>query len=400
MGGEVVFHPNSVRTCARVTKILLLLLLIGFESIPGLFGSDAHYLSDAVFQRTRSQILVTAAYTLQSRPAAEHAQAMHDLQTVLPAFKQEEDLLQTNTIPEIQDLVQQASVDYLPLVAAVQAIIDRRLSVVDPLEVNIIAVHEHSYLITINSLALILPRYFEDRNVHLFVIQVILEVMFLIAFFFAMTTFVWEAERYEDEKTTRKKMPSLPVPLLVRRLIVFVLVLVLMGLEIVPLGIGGDAEYLNQATLQRTRCEVFTKSALVLAYRSPAEKTSALSDIQIVLPLFQQEETTLLENRDVHVHMQVQQATVEYRTMIATAQAVIAQPEKAVDPGVLNTMVSHTKGCIDVMNGINSALQKQMEQQTALIFFIEVGIEVALFIFFAALLLFRKIHLCLVRSNL
>ncbi len=383
-----MFHPNSFRTFTRVTKILFLLLLIAFECVPGLSGGDAYYLNEAGLQRTRSQILINAAYTLQYRPASEHAHAIQDLQMVLPAFEQEEMLLQTNTASDIQDLVQQAGLDYLPLIAATQIILAHPYKMIGPQEVNILALHEHSYLVTINALVLILPRHFEDRNIQLFVIQIVIEVVFLLVFFLAMGTFVWEMGRPKSENTTSKETRSLPISFVLRRLTVFVLVCVLIGLEIVPLGIGNETADLNQATLQRVRCEVITKSALVLAYRPTAEKTAALSDLQITLPLFQQEQATLQSNGDAKVHRQVQQAAGEYQTVSTAAQTLLAASGKTVDSVSVTTIVSHTAGCVAMMNGIIDALQNHMEQQTTLVFVVEVTIEGILILFFGALLLF------------
>lgn len=383
-----MFHPNVFRTFARITKILLMLLLIGFEVVPGFPGTDTHYMSEAALQMTRSQMLINSVYTLAYRPEVEQRQAMRELQTVLPAFEQEQTLLLTNPSADVQNLLQQARVDYLPLLAAVQNLIAQPNSVAEPLEVNIVALHVHSYTAVMNSLILALPRHFEDLNIQLFVIQIAIEVVFLLVFLFTTTTFLdtyGYAEKTSKKTRSREKSP-LPFAFFVRRLLVIVLVFVLLALEVVPLGVGNELANLNQAALQRTRCETFTTSALVLAYRPGAEKTLALSDAQFIMPLFQQEQAVLLANGNADVHSQVQRATLEYHTMNTAVQALVAQPGSIVNPSIINTILAHRQSCVAMMNGIVVALQNQIEQQAAMIFFAEVAIEGILILLFGVIL--------------
>lgn len=382
-----MFHPNTFRTFARVIKILFMLLLIGFECILRMVEGDASYINGAAFQRARSQILTNAAYVLEYRPQVEHTQAMRDLQTTLPLFEHEEMLLHMNTAPDVQNLLQQADIDYLPIIAAIQSIMMHNQRRIDPQEVNILVLHENNYLIAFNDLMIILPQDYENRNMQLFVLQIVIEVVFLSIFFLAMTTFLWESETYKNENINQKKTP-LPRPFFIRRLLICVLVIVLMGLEVVPLEIEKEAAYLNQAGLQRLRCEIVTKSALVLAYRPDGEKTAALSDLQIAVPLFQQEQATLLMNGHAAVSRSAQQATSEYTIMSAAAQALLIQERKAVSLATVSTIITHASKCEAVMNSIVVVLQHQIEQQLDVIFFVEIGIEGTLIIFLGILLLF------------
>ena len=123
-------------------------------------------------------------------------------------------------------------------------------------------------------------------------------------------------------------------------------------------------------------------------YRPANEKIFALSDVQITLPLFQQEQAILLLNKNAVVHSHVQQATVEYQIMSAAAQILIEQPSRAVAPAIVNTIISHDSKCIRAMNSVAAVLQNQLERQLDLIFFVELTIESVLFIFLGGLLLF------------
>jgi len=381
-----VFQPKAFRSMTSGTMILLMLFLIAFEVVFRFSGGDTQAMNEAALQRTRSQLLVNSVYTLAYRPIAEHGQAMRNLQTVLPTFEQGQVFLQANPAADVQNLLQQALNDYLPLIAAIQGIITHSNSMVDPLVVNILVAHERSYLVTMNTLMLLLPQHIEDSAIQLFVIQVVIETVFLAMFLIFIIKFDWKGEREGSQE-----IKPLPVQSFVRRLIlsmlVLVLVLVLVGLGIVPLGRGNETLYFDQVALQQVRCETLAASAVVPASRPTADRTLALSDALVTLLLFQQGQTILLTNGNADVHHHVVQATSEYQTMSTAARALITQPSEAVDPVAVDTIVSHTQGCAAVMNGIVLALQSQMEQQLALIFFAEVGIEGVLITFFDALLL-------------
>jgi len=371
---------RTFNTFAKVAKILLMLLLIGFECVQAFSWSNVHYINEASQQCTRSQILVNAAYTLVYRPVDEQAQAMHDLQTVLPAFEQEQNLLLTNPAANIQYFLLQARSDYLSLATTAQIIIDHPNNTFDPLELNILITHEHNYLSTMTALVLTLPLDIESSNIQLFVIQIVIEVVFLILFFMVIATL-------GRKKQTHKETRLVQTPFFVRKIAMCALILVLMGLEAIPPGIRGDMEYFDQATLQRTRCEVFAKSAMVLAYRPATENLQALNDIQVSLPLFQKEQAILLTNKNVHVLKQAQKAAVEHQIMSTATQALATQSGEVADMAVVNTVVSHAHGCVEATNTIVNVLQGQSEQQATFIFLAEVAIEGALIIFFATLLL-------------
>ncbi|GCE14839.1 type IV pili methyl-accepting chemotaxis transducer N-terminal domain-containing protein [Tengunoibacter tsumagoiensis] len=385
-----MLHPKLFRTFARFTKILLLLLLIGFEWIPNLSGGDAHYINEAGLQRARSQMLASATYILAYRPLPEHAQAMHDLQTILSVFEHEQSTLQGNPASDVQDQLLQANSDYLPLVTALQDIVAHPQRAINLLEVNIIALHERGYLVSMNALVLILPRHLEERNIQLFVIQIILEILFLFMFFLAMTTFFWEIGRYGEGRIAGRLMNALPIAFFARRLMIVILILVLVGLEIIPLGVGNEMASFNQAALQRTRCEVLAKSALILAYRPQSERTAALSDIQTILPIFVQEQTTLLRDGDNEVRRAAQQATKEYQIMSAASQSLIRESDGPIDGAIVTTLVSHQSQCFIQMDAIVTALQNKIDYQANQIFLVEILIEGTLIIFFIVLLFFSR----------
>jgi len=378
-----VFQPKAFRSVANGAMVLLMLFLIGFEVVFHLTGDGSYGVNAVALQRTRSQLLVNAVVILVYRPMIEHEQAMRNLQTVLPAFEQEQALLQTNQAADVQSLLQLALNDYLPLTLAIQSVTRTPSnSTIDPSVINILVAHERNYLATMNALMLLLPQHIENSAIQLFVIQVVIEIVFLTAFLIGMTRVSWEVEK---ERGTKIK---LPMRFFMRRLLVFVLTLALIGLEVVPFKRGSEILYLDQANLQQVRCEIFAASALVSTSRPAVEKTLALGDAQVTLLLFQQGQVILLANEDTDVHRHVLQATSEYQTMSTAVQAFIAPSNETVDPTVVNTIVSHTQRCATMMNEIALILQSRMEQKMTLLFFGEVVIESVLIIFFGALFVF------------
>ena len=169
-----------------------------------------------------------------------------------------------------------------------------------------------------------------------------------------------------------------------------VLMVLLIGFELVLNLPGSDAAYINQAALQLTRSQILVNAVYTLVYRPVAEQAQAQSDMQVVVPLFQQEQAVLAESANRGVRQQVGAARAEYETMSIAAQTLANNTGKTVEPGQVNTMVLHAPVCVAQMDKIAQAVQRQVEQQATLIFSAEVAIEGAFIIFFAALLLFAR----------
>ena len=89
---------------------------------------------------------------------------------------------------------------------------------------------------------------------------------------------------------------SLTTFLMIKCIATLLFTIALIGFEALPMIEGSDSQYISQAALQRTRSQIFVKSVLVLLYRPNEERMSAISDLQTVLPLFEQEQAVLLQN--------------------------------------------------------------------------------------------------------
>lgn len=162
----------------RVTGVLLIAILIGFEAVPITTESDTQYINQAGLQRTRSQIFTKSVYVLRYRPDVEKALAISDLQITLPLFQQEQSVLLTNTTPDVQSILQAARPDYLALVTAVQAILAHPTAP-NSIEIDIVLSHERGYLLTTSSLLSVLQRHIDEIAFQMFCIKVFIEVLLM-----------------------------------------------------------------------------------------------------------------------------------------------------------------------------------------------------------------------------
>lgn len=156
--------------------MLLIAVLVVFESVPFITGNDTQYIYQASLQRARSQIFAKSAYALRYHTDGERAQAINDFQVTLPPFQQEQTVLSANTTPDVQNTVQIMRPDYLALITAVQAILAHP-STANSIEIEIILSHERGYLLNSSSLLILLQRHSDDRILQLFYIKVFVEML-------------------------------------------------------------------------------------------------------------------------------------------------------------------------------------------------------------------------------
>src|SRR2546430_123803 len=74
--------------------VFLLLLLAGFQWIWVGAGSASSIMNQSGLQRTRAQAIAKDTLILAYRPESEHAQAVNELQNLLPRFEQTQKGLQ------------------------------------------------------------------------------------------------------------------------------------------------------------------------------------------------------------------------------------------------------------------------------------------------------------------
>lgn len=175
-------HTIHLRRFVRVLRpfgMLLLLFLLGFQSIPVWTGIDADAITAVGNQRVRAEVFARDVQVLQYRSVEMHAQAIADLQAGLPFFEAEEQALANDPRPDVQIVVAAARPDYLAIQSAVQAILAQPDGPVDPIEVTILLQHDRPYLLTMNSVSLILTQSSERKTWFLFWTELTLDLLLL-----------------------------------------------------------------------------------------------------------------------------------------------------------------------------------------------------------------------------
>lgn len=157
----------------------------------------------------------------------------------------------------------------------------------------------------------------------------------------------------------------------------FVLLLIEAGFQAIPLTVSGAQ--ISQADMQKTRCEVIAKSALILEYRPPSEHIQAISDLQVVLPRFMQEQATLNGSRSESIQAYLIQAQPDYQAIVKATQIILAQKDKPVDMTQVSIILAHERGYTTTMNELLIYGLQRLDARTFQVFLFESGIDVLLF---------------------
>lgn len=167
------------------------------------------------------------------------------------------------------------------------------------------------------------------------------------------------------------------------------LLLVLAGFQAIPILTGDDAQYVFQAEAQKERCSLFVTSALTLEYRPISEHTQALSDMQVTLPLFQQQQAFLLTNPLPDVQAQLQVSHAAYLAIVAAVSSVTTYTTHKVDQIQVNIIMQNNRDYLKTIGDLIMLLQQHEILEAQHLFFIELFIEILLAI---GIVLFIPIH--------
>jgi len=137
---------------------------------------------------------------------------------------------------------------------------------------------------------------------------------------------------------------------------VSVLFMLLAAFVAVPLLYGSTTEYTGNASLQLSRCQRLAKDALIMQHGSKEEKTDALSDMQVLLPLFSAEQDRLARNRDTDAQAALVRARPAFRAIVAAASAIVASD---TEPVQISILVEHSGDYNDAMHEYLLVLEHQ-----------------------------------------
>jgi hypothetical protein len=160
--------------------IALLLMLGGFVALP-VNNRDLRVVNQISMQRTRVELIVKDVLILAYRPKVDHAQAISQLQIVLPGWENTQDGLQTgnrnlgipaNLPDEIASAIDMTTPDYLAIKTAAETILRDKDQPVDPIQMDIILQHERDYLLAMSQVGTLYQQNAEARNVQLYWIKI------------------------------------------------------------------------------------------------------------------------------------------------------------------------------------------------------------------------------------
>lgn len=149
------------------------------------------------------------------------------------------------------------------------------------------------------------------------------------------------------------------------------LFLLLAGSLLAPRSYDSSEQY--QATLQLARSNGFAKNALLLEYGSKADQAQAISDLQVSLPLFENEQNTLLRDQDQNAQTALLASRGNYLAVVAAVSVLIKHDDTPVDSAQVSIIVMNNRAYNIAMNSYLLILQNRANDfNTHLVIFQEV----------------------------
>lgn len=161
--------------------VALLLILLAFQSVIVIQPSTSRAINEAGLQRTRCQLIAKDVLVLKYRTnSTEKAQAINELQTLLPNFEREQAVISSYPMLQVQVLSTASRADYNAIDVAARTILVNHATTIDSTQIDIILAHNNMYLITINQIVTSLQQFTEDEEHQLFYIETGIVILILL----------------------------------------------------------------------------------------------------------------------------------------------------------------------------------------------------------------------------
>ncbi len=167
---------------ALVLALFLLVVLVAFEIFPALSGNDNLVISQqANLQLARDEFIAKDVLILAYQPSTYHSQAVNELQTILPMFEQVQVGLSNgdstlglpaNPPDNVQIALATCKSDHLAITTALKNILAHPDSAVDPIQLNIILMHERPYTTSMYAVVTTLQSNAEAQKIQLLIIKI------------------------------------------------------------------------------------------------------------------------------------------------------------------------------------------------------------------------------------
>jgi hypothetical protein len=162
---------------------------------------------------------------------------------------------------------------------------------------------------------------------------------------------------------------------------VLVLSLLLIGFQSILVIQGSTALAIDNAGLQRSRSTAIAKNALILAYRTDIkERVQAISDLQVIVPLFEQEQGVLNSYRPTDIQLLMSSSRSDYLALDAALKSIILHQDRPIDQIQVDIILAHTTSYNVAINQVVIAIQNHVDDEVRMLFLIEVVIDALLII--------------------
>lgn len=153
-----------------LAKTVFLILIVALAYLP-VYEQSSSVLDNAELQRTRVERIAKDVLILAYRPTSEHVQAISELQITQLMWSQEQSFLTNTHNADLQQLMMQTQPDYMSVSVALNIILAHTDKKIDPIQLNIILMHERPYLLSINLVVNWLQKAINDQLFWLFLIE-------------------------------------------------------------------------------------------------------------------------------------------------------------------------------------------------------------------------------------
>lgn len=193
-------------------------------------------------------------------------------------------------------------------------------------------------------------------------------------------------------------MTSNILRIIMRFIVIIGMILLLSSilLEMIPVFTDGSKEVVNAIHLtnqQYALAERIDKDVLILAYRPEAEHASAILELQVTLPHWEQVQSGLQTSDPTlqlpaHVPGDVQllliQAQPDYTAIDSAARSILANTDPPVDPNELAIVQQHERPYFLEMSTVSKIWEGHMEQNATAFFQLELWFGVGLLVLLIA----------------
>lgn len=172
-----MLNPHFFRIRARViigACLVLLILLALFQSLPlnHALDDDLQIEQMSASQAWIAERVAKDVQELEGTSTFLQVQAISELQNMLPAFEsQQMALAREPTLPDIQPLLLDSQSDFVSMDMAAKALLAKLDQPVDPLEVQVILLHERTYFLDMAQITVLIEQEGEGDKQQFFNIE-------------------------------------------------------------------------------------------------------------------------------------------------------------------------------------------------------------------------------------